>query len=69
MYIHSTGITIGLEDNVYRVQESARKVEICAILLHGVLERKAVVTLFTTDGSATGINWSDKVILLYIGFL
>ena len=51
----TAGIAVGLEETAYHVQENAGMVEICAILLRGVLERKAEVMLYTTDDSATGI--------------
>ena len=57
-----TGITVGLEDDAYRVQENAGMVEICAILLQGILDRKATVTVFTRDDSATGIIGLTKVV-------
>ena len=47
-------MTIGFEQLQYSATEgSDASVEVCASVLDGVLEREFLVTLFTTDGSAT----------------
>ena len=48
-------MTIGFEPSSYIVNETEVSVQVCVKLLDGTLERAAVVTLFTTDGSATGL--------------
>ncbi len=45
-------VTIGLEGD-YSVTEGGVQ-EVCAVLVSGTLERDAIVTLNTADGSATG---------------
>ena len=47
-------MTIGLERTRYDVDEG-EIVEVCAVLISGTLQREAVVTLQTMDGSATGL--------------
>ena len=47
-------MTIGFEQTVYSATEGVdASVELCAVLLDGTLEREAVVTFFTSDGTAT----------------
>ena len=54
-----TGVTIGFEQTVYNVTEGVdASVEICAVLTTGTLEREAVVTFSTSDGTATSIGMS-----------
>ena len=50
----ASGVTIGLEEPSYTVDESGGTVEVCAILISGSLERTVDVTLFTMDGLASG---------------
>ena len=47
-------VTIGFERTVYIVTEGVdANVELCAVLIVGELERQAVVTFSTSDGTAT----------------
>ena len=48
-----SGVAIGFEQNVTTVQETDASVELCAVLLEGTLEREAVVTFSTSDGTST----------------
>ncbi len=48
-----TGVVIGLERTEYEVSEGSG-VTVCARLLSGVLERNAMVTLASMDGTANG---------------
>ena len=53
-FFQNTGVTIGFEQTLYNVTEGADPfVELCAVLTEGTLERDAIVTFFTSDGSAT----------------
>ena len=53
------GVTIGFEQTVYSATEGVdASVEICAVLFAGTLEREAVVTFFTSDGTATALGMS-----------
>ena len=47
------GVVIGFEQTVTTVQETDASVELCAVLIEGTLEREAVVTFSTSDGTAT----------------
>ena len=48
------GVIIGFEQTVYSATEGVdASVEICAVLFAGTLEREAVVTFSTSDGTAT----------------
>ena len=47
------GVVIGFEQTAPTVQETDESVELCAILRDGTLEREAIVTFFTSDGTAT----------------
>ena len=51
----SAEVTIGFKPSSNIVNETELSVQVCVKLLDGTLERAAVVTLFTTDGSATGL--------------
>lgn len=47
-------MTIGFERILYNATEGEDpSVELCAVLMTGTLEREAVVTFSTRDGSAT----------------
>ena len=48
------GITVGFTAPDYTVLESDGQVEVCVELSQGSLEREAIVTLSTADGSALG---------------
>ena len=50
-----TGVTIGLEEPTYTVNEGDGTIEVCAVLTSGTLDRTVTVTLSTSDGSATGM--------------
>ena len=47
-------MTIGFDRPSYNVNETDMKVEVCARILDGSLERPVVVALLTSDGTATG---------------
>ena len=47
-------MTIGLA-STYSVNEASMTVQVCARILDGALRRDAVVTLSTSDGTATGL--------------
>ncbi len=54
-----TGVTIGFEQTVYSAIEGVdASVELCAVLKAGTLEREAVVTFSTSDGTATSVGMS-----------
>ena len=56
LYIH-VGVTIGFEMTVYIATEGVdASVELCAVLTSGTLEREAVVTFSTSDGTATSLG-------------
>ena len=47
-------MTVGFKLPQYSAPEgSDASVEVCALVLDGMLEREAKVTFFTTDGNAT----------------
>ncbi len=46
-------MTIGFESTTYTTEEGTT-VEVCAVIISGMLEREAVVTLTSRDGSAEG---------------
>ena len=47
-------MTIGFKQLQYSATDgSDASVEVCALVLEGMLEREAIVTFFTTDGNAT----------------
>ena len=48
-----TGVEIGLQMANYEVNEVDGNVRVCAILNDGTLERDVMVTLTSTDDSAT----------------
>ena len=49
-----SGVTIGFEAKINTVTEGPdSKVELCAVLLKGTLERQVTVMFITSDGSAT----------------
>lgn len=50
----AAGVVIGVQFPSYTVPESIGSVEVCATLVSGSLERTVVVTLSTSDGTATG---------------
>ena len=53
--IFVTGITVGLQETVYTIQEThTGPVNICAEMFVGNLEREVVLRLSSTDGSAIG---------------
>ena len=47
-------ISVELENRTYTVPENEGHVEVCAVIVHGSLERTVTVALSTEDGSATG---------------
>ena len=49
---------ITFEDPEYSVNEGNGTVEVCLLIIEGVLEREVVVTLSTSDGSAVG-EWME----------
>ena len=49
----SPAITIGFEETTYTVGEG-RVVEVCAIIVSGVLDRDAIVQLSSADDDAVG---------------
>ena len=52
-----TAVTIGFEQSQYTATERNNvSVEVCASVLDGTLQREAVVTLLTTDGTATSVG-------------
>ena len=56
IFIFSTlDVVIGLEQTRYTVIEDETVVEVCAIVREGELQREAIVTLETSDISATGL--------------
>ena len=61
-----TVVTIGLERD-YSVTEGNVQ-EVCAVLLTGSLERDAIVTLSTEDGSATN-SATGTLYRILLGFL
>ena len=59
-------VTIGFTENTYSVQEGASPdTVVCVELQTGTLQRDAVVTVMSEDGSATGIHVSPRCLLLY----
>ena len=61
VYTPHAVVTIGLEGD-YSVTEGGVQ-EVCAVLVSGTLERDAIVTLSTADGSATG----TLISVIYVG--
>jgi len=53
LLLHSE-VVIGLEETSYTTAEDGGSVEVCAVVVEGVLERSAEVSISTVDGSATG---------------
>ena len=51
----SLDVTIGFDPSTYSVNEASMTVKVCARILDGSLQRDAVVTLSTSDGTATGL--------------
>ena len=51
----SLDVTIGFDPSTYSVNEASMTVQVCARILDGSLQRDAVVTLSTSDGTATGL--------------
>ena len=49
-----TELTIGFDPSTYTVNETDMTVQVCASIQDGSLQRDAVVTLSTSDGTATG---------------
>ena len=54
IFLLGTVITVELENRTYTVPENEGHVEVCAVIVHGSLERTVTVALSTEDGSATG---------------
>lgn len=48
-----SGVTIGFERILYSVEEGSR-IETCAVIVSGTLERTAEVVIRSNDGTATG---------------
>ncbi len=53
-------MTIGFEETTYATEEGTT-VEVCAVVVSGMLEREAVVTLTSRDGSAEGIRKNQSL--------
>ena len=52
-------MTIGFEQTFYNATEGTdASVEVCAIVIMGVLEKEAVVSFSTMDGSAVSVGQS-----------
>ena len=50
-------MTIGFEEPQYNASEGTdASVEVCALVLDGMLERDAIITFFTRDGTATSFG-------------
>ena len=50
-------VTIGFEEPQYSATEGTDpSVEVCALVLDGMLERDAIITFFTRDGTATSFG-------------
>ncbi len=52
------GVVIDLELPSYTVNEANGTVEVCATIVSGTLERSVVVTISTSDGTATGESFA-----------
>lgn len=53
MVTYSTDVTLGFERTALTAMEGS-SVEVCVAITSGALEREAVVTLMSSDGSADG---------------
>ena len=50
-------MTIGFEQPQYSATEGRdESVEVCALILDGMVEREVIVAFFTTDGTATSVG-------------
>ena len=54
-FLYFTELTIGFDPSTYYVNETDMIVQVCASILNGSLQKDAVVTLSTSDGTATGL--------------
>ena len=54
-------VTIGLTGADYSVSEGAGSVEVCVGVAVGSLEREAVISLFTSNGTAIGEHVCEYV--------
>ena len=55
-----SGIEVALEETMFPVdEEDGAFIEVCALVTEGLLMRDAVVTLQTTDGTATCKSLAD----------
>ena len=55
IFLCSTGVTIGFENETYPSDEGQGSVEVCVRVIDGGLQRDVEVTLVTQDGSAVGM--------------
>ena len=61
-----SGVIIGFNLTMYTVTEGLNSsVELCAVLLMGILEREVMVMFTISDGSATSTGFINIVIKQY----